>query len=210
VLNPVVTFTYLEPNRIGSVIDGLQPFVDLVPTDGKIYAQSGTGIMPKFQLSKFYEYFDTVDFPVINSAELILDNSYTGRTPEDFELLLLDSANLFRPYTLPATGRPDPYLASILPGIVPLAAGSETQVAVLNELTGASASIDQETGKVGLTILTEFFQQIVNYKDQPRRASAFALHPLDNEFNKTVSVLKLNSTSAKLRIYYSKPLTALP
>lgn len=210
VLNPVVTFTYLEPNRIGSVIDGLQPFVDLVPTDGKIYAQSGTGIMPKFQLSKFYEYFDTVDFPVINSAELILDNSYTGRTPEDFELLLLDSANLFRPYTLPATGRPDPYLASILPGIVPLAAGSETQVAVLNELTGASASIDQETGKVGLTILTEFFQQIVNYKDQPRRASAFALHPLDNEFNKTVSVLKLNSSSAKLRIYYSKPLTALP
>jgi hypothetical protein len=209
-LNPVVTYTYLEPTRTGSAIDGIQPFVDLVPSDGKIYAQSGTGVIPKFHLSKFYEYFDTVDYPVINSAELIMDNGYTGRTPEDFELLLLDSANLFRPYLLPITGDPDPYLTKILPGIVPLAAGEETQVAVLNELTGATTSIDQETGKVGTTILTEFFQQIVNYKDQPRRAAAFALHPLDNEFNKTVSILKLNSSSAKLRIYYSKPLTSLP
>jgi hypothetical protein len=210
VLNPVVTFTYLDPRRTGSAIDGIQPFTDLVPSDGNIYAQSGTGIIPKFHLSKFYEYFDTVEYPVINSAELVLDNTYTGRTPEDFELLLLDSANQFRPYLLPSTGDPDPYLARINPGIVPLAAGEETQVAVLNELTGATASIDQETGKVGLTILTEFFQQIVNYKDQPRRASAFALHPLDNEFNKTVSTLKLNSSSARLRIYYSKPLTSLP
>jgi hypothetical protein len=210
VLNPVVSYTYLEPIRTGSAVDGLIPFTDLVPSDGNIYAQSGTGIMPKFDLTKVYDYFDTVDFPVINSAEFVMDNAYTGRTPEDFELLLLDSVNQFRPYLLPATGDPDPYFIRINPGIVPLAAGSETQVAALNDLTGSTTAVDQETGKIGLTILTEFFQQIVNYKDQPRRAASFALHPLDNEFNKTVSVLKLNPSSAKLRIYYSKPLTSLP
>lgn len=207
---PVVSYTYLEPNRTGSAVDGIQPFVDFVTSDGNLYAQSGTGVIPKFHLGKFYEYFDTVDYPVINSAELVLDNSYTGRTPEDFELLLLDSVNRFRPFILPGTDAPDPYIARIRPGIVPLAAGEETRVAVLNELSGGTASIDQENGKVGLTILTEFFQQIVNNKSQPRRATAFALHPLDNEFNKTVSTLKLNSSSAKLRIYYSKPLTSLP
>jgi hypothetical protein len=71
-------------------------------------------------------------------------------------------------------------------------------------------NIDQETGKVGLTIFTEFFQQIVDHKSDTARARAFALHPVQNEFNKTVSVLKLNASSARLRVYYSKPLTSLP
>ncbi|MBL7850649.1 MAG: DUF4270 family protein [Cyclobacteriaceae bacterium] len=208
ILNPVVSYTLLEPDRSGSVIDGLQSFTDLVPTDGKLYTQSGTGIMPKFDLTKFYQYFDTVDFPIINSAELVLDNAYTGRTPQTFELLLLNSTNKFRPFLIGEN--PDPYLARIRPGIVPFAQGNETRVAILNELTGGNINIDQETGKVGLTIMTEFFQQIVDYKSDTGRARAFALHPVQNEFNKTVSVLKLNSSSARLRVYYSKPLTSLP
>ncbi len=216
-LNPVVTYTLLEPSRAGSVVDGLQPFVDLIPSDGKLYAQSGTGILPKFDLTKVYQYFDTVEFPIINSAELVLENEYTGRTPEDFQLLLLDSMNQFRGVFVDTVvaGNPiqinDPYLFKIQPGIVPLSAGAdETRVAILNELTGSSASVDQTTGKVGLTILTEFFQQIITNMDSPRRAKSFALFPLDTEFKKTVSILKLNASSAKLKIYYSKPLTTLP
>jgi hypothetical protein len=83
-------------------------------------------------------------------------------------------------------------------------------VAVLNAFSGSSASIDQETGKVGLTYITEFVQQIVAQSASPRRALSFALHPLDNEFKKTVSVLKLDPSSAKLRVYYSKPLSGIP
>lgn len=214
-LNPVVSFTYLAPDRTGSAVEGVQPFTGMVPTDGKLYVQSGVGIVPKFDLTKVYDYFDTVEYPIINSAELVLDNTYTGRTPEDFQLLLLDSLNQFRGIYLDTlvNGKNvnDPYLIKIQPGIVPLlAGGSETRVAVLNALTGSTASINQETGKIGLTVMNEFFQQIITNKTSPRRALSFAFYPLDNEFKKSVSVLKMNPSSARLKIYYSKPLTGLP
>lgn len=215
-LNPVVGYTYLAPNRTGTAVDGLAPFADLVPSDGKIYAQSGTGLIPKFDLTKVYDYFDTIPFPVINAAELVLDNTFTGRTPEDFELLLLDTLNQYRDIYVDTvidgttTRVSDPYLLRIQTAISPYAVGDETRVAALNEVTGSTVGVDQETGKVGLTIMTEFFQQIVDKRFSPLRARALALHPLDNEFKKTVSVLKLNASSAKVRIYYSKPLTGLP
>lgn len=206
-LSAVVSYSYLEPTRTGTAIDGLLPFVDLVPTDGNLYAQSGTGIMPKVDLAKFYNYFDTVKYPVINTAELVLDNTYTGRTPQNIELLLLDSANDFRPYLLEGTTTIDPYFLLIGAGIVPLAVGTDSQVAMLNELSGSNTSIDQATGKVNRILVTEFFQQLLFHKNEPRKASSFALHPLDNEFNKSVSLLKLSPSSAKLRVYYSTPST---
>jgi hypothetical protein len=215
-LNPVVSFTYLAPNRTGTVVDGVAPFTDLVPSDGKIYAQSGTGILPKFDLTKVYTYFDTVLNPVINSAELVFDNTFTGRAPEDFELLLLDTLNQFRDiYADTVIGGvqqqvSDPYLLRIQTAISPYAVGTETRVAVVNEVSGATVGVDQVTGKVGLMLMTEFFQQIIDKRKSPGRARALALHPLDNEFKKTVSALKLTGSSARLRIYYSKPLAGLP
>ncbi len=214
IFNPVVSFTNLQPNRSGGPLDGLIPFQDHNPGDGKMYVQSGTGIMSKFNLKKIYDYFDTVNYAVINSAEMILDNTYIGRNPQEFQLLLLDSLNQFRDIyadTL-VNGKEvnDPYLVKVKNGVVPLAVGKETRVALFNELTGSTASINQATGKVGLTIMTEFFQQIISHKDEKGRALSFALHPLDNEFNKSVSILKLAPSSAKVRIYYSTPLTSLP
>lgn len=215
-LNPVVSFTYLAPNRTGTVVDGVAPSTDLVPSDGKIYAQSGTGILPKFDLTKVYTYFDTVLNPVINSAELVFDNTFTGRSPEDFELLLLDTLNQFRDiYADTVIGGvqqqvSDPYLLRIQTAISPYAVGTETRVAVVNEVSGSTVGVDQVTGKVGLMLMTEFFQQIIDKRKSPGRARALALHPLDNEFKKTVSALKLTGSSARLRIYYSKPLAGLP
>lgn len=216
-LNEVTSFTYLESDRSGSAVDGITAFTDFFPSDGRLYAQSGTGIMPKFDLTKAYAYFDTIPFVTINSAELVVENTFTGRTPEDFELLLLDSMNQFRSIYIDSllnglfTKVPDPYLIKIQAGIVPLSiTADETRVAALNTITGATASVNQETGKVGLTHFTEFFQQIIYQRQSPRRVNAIALHPVETEFNKTVSLLKLDPSSAILRVYYSKPLTGLP
>lgn len=216
-LNPIVSYSVLEPNRSGSVLDGIQPFEDFVTSDNNLYVQCGTGIMAKFDLAKVYQYFDTVQHAVINQAEMVIDNTYTGRNPKTFEMLLLDSLNRFRSIYLDtvindiAVKINDPYLAKISSGVVPLASGTdETRVAILNELTGNTATIDQTTGKVGSTIMTEFFQQIIAHKSAKHRARAFAMHPVDNEFYKSISALKLSPSSAKLRIYYSRPLTTLP
>jgi len=213
VVKPVVSFTYLEANRTGTPTEGVEGFTDLVPTDGKLYAQSGYGILPKMDLTKVYQYFDTVAFPVINSAELVLDNTFTGRTPETLELLLLDSTNKYRGLSNPDDpGELDPYLTAIAEGILPLQGETvdETRVAIRNVISEGTVSVDQEVGKISLTIMTEFFQQIINHKDSANRARSFAIHPLDNEFKKTVSALKLSGSSAKLKIYYSKPYTGIP
>jgi hypothetical protein len=213
VLNQVTSFSYLNTNRTGTALEGILPFQDFSPTDGNLYTQSGMGIMPKFSLSKVYDYFDTIPYVVINSAELEIENTYTGRTPQRFELLVLNQLNGFRSLSIDTLingtlkSFEDPYLFKIRDGLVGLGTEPETRAAVLNQLTGASASIDQTTGKVGSTILTEFFYQIVTYKDEPNRALGFALHPADNEFNKTVSKLKLSPSSATLKVYYSTALT---
>lgn len=218
VLNPVVTFSFVESDRSGGPLNGMLPFQDFVPADNQMYVQSCTGIMAKFELAKVYAYFDTIENAVINSAEMVFENTSTSvRAPQQFELLLLDSVNQFRGLYLDTiiAGQNikinDPYLLKIQQGIVPLAVSAdESRVAILNELTGQTASIDQNTGKIGLTVLTEFYQQIITNKKSPRRAKAFAFHPLDNEFEKTVSSLRLDPSSAKVKIYYSKPLTSLP
>ncbi len=216
-LNPVVTYTYLAPDRSTGVLNGLVPFEDFKPADDKMYIQCGTGIMGKFFLNKFYDHFDPLENVVINSAELVMENTFTGRPPQSFELLLLDSVNQYRPYTIDTVingvvGKiVDPYLAKINEGIVPLAIGEEeTRVAIGDNLTNGTISIDPEDGTIGRTLISEFVQQLVTHKTHPRRATAFALHPMENEFKKTVSQIKLSGSSAKLKIYYSVPLTNLP
>jgi len=216
-LNPVVTFSFVESDRSTGPLNGIIPFQDFVPADNQMYVQSGLGIMAKFELAKVYEYFDTIENVVINSAEMVFENTSSARPPQQFELLLLDSVNQFRGLYLDTliAGETirinDPYLIKIQQGIVPLGiSADEIRLAILNELTGQAASIDQTTGKIGSTVMTEFFQQIIVNKKSKRRAKAFAFHPQENEFEKTVSSLRLDPSSAKVKIYYSKPLTSLP
>ncbi len=218
VIIPTVSYTYLSPNFTGSKLDGIQPFQDYTTSDNQAYVQCGTGVMAKFDLTHVYDYFDTVDYAVINEAELILDNVYTGRTPKSVELLLLDSLNQFRGIYIDAglgngTLIKDPYIDTLYyhAAVVPLGSGlQDIHVAIFNTLNGTAANVDQSTGQVGSTIITEFIQQIVYFRNFKYRAKSFVVHPVDNEFFKSVSALKLSASSAKLRIYYSKPLTGLP
>jgi len=219
VLNPVVTYTHLAVDRTGTPLEGIEPFADLVTPDGNLYAQSGTGIISKFDLTKLYDYFDTVSFPAINSAELVLDNTSTGRPPQTIELLLMDETNRFRGIYIDTVinGQEvkfeDPYLRKLAVAevIAPYAVGGdETRVAIVNALTLGTVRVDPITGDIGPTIMTEFFQQVIANKSSPHRAKAFGLHPLDTEFKKTVSALKMSPGSARLKIYYSVPITGLP
>lgn len=216
-LNSISSFTFVESDRTGGPLEGMLPYQDFISPDNQLYVQSGVGLLAKFELDKFYEYFDTIDNVVINSAEVVLENTSSLRAPQQIELLLLDSLNVYRDLFLDtiiggvSVRVNDPYLLKIQPGIVPLVLSLEdSRVAILNELTNQTVSVDQTTGKIGLTIMTEFFQQIVNQKRNKRRAKAFAVHPVESEFEKTVSALKLDPSSAKLKIFYSKPLTSLP
>ena len=216
-LIPVVSFSHLYSDLTGTPLDGILPFQDFTPADNQLYIQSGLGVLTKFELDNVYTYFDTLENVVINSAEMVFDNTSDLRSPQKLQMLLLDSLNGFRGIYLDTVINGtlirinDPYLIRIQKGIIPLTISeTESRVSLLNDLTGGSVSVNQQTGKIGLTIFTEFFQQIVNYKTHKRRARAFAVYPEQGEFEKTVSTLTLNPSSATLKIYYSKPLTSLP
>jgi len=149
---------------------------------------------------------------VINSAEIILNNTSLARPPQGIHLRILDSQNQFRPVTFDTIigGLPirinDPYLVLIRSGIEAQGSPSDLpSVGILNQLTGSVVNIDPKTRKIGSTILTEFFQKIYDNRGHPRRVEAFSLFPLDDEYEKTVSSLVLDPASATLRLYYSKP-----
>ncbi len=216
-LIPVVSFTSLISDRSGTPLDGVLPFQDFTPTDNNLYLQSGLGLVTKFELDNVYAYFDTIDNAIINSAELVLNNTSSLRAPQSLSLFLLDSTNNFRGLYLDTIvgGKTirinDPYLVKIQNGIIPLTVSeTESRASVLNDLTSGTFSVDQETGKIGLTLLTEFFHQIIKHKTSKRRVKALALFPNQAEFEKTISALKLDPSSATLKIYFSKPLTSLP
>ncbi len=214
---PVVSFSQILTDRAGTPFDGITPFQPVSTSDGKAYIQSGTGLLARYDLGKFYDYFDSLENIVINSAEMIFENTANVRPPQTFEMLLLDSTNKFRPIVIDTViaGTPrrvnDPYMFKIQNGINALAINEiETRASIRNELTGGVVAVDQETNKVEKTILTEFFQEIFNEQKNKRRVKSFAIYPLDAEFGKTVSSMALDPSSAKLRIYYSKTLTSLP
>ena len=140
--------------------------------------------------------------------------------PQKLEMVLLDELNNFRSIyidTVDGSGNPatgvDPYLQKLeANGAIALTAVSatDTRAVILNAITNNTIPVNQQTGVVSLTILTEFYQQILNEKSHPRKATTFSILPVNAEFSKTVSALNLNASSAVLKIYYSKPLTSLP
>ncbi|MBL7863598.1 MAG: DUF4270 family protein [Cyclobacteriaceae bacterium] len=214
---PSISFSGIEADWSSTPLSGIVPFEDFHTVDGNLPIQSGTGLMTKLDLTPVFDYFDSLDVVVINSAEFIMENISSTKPPQKIQLAILDSINGFRPIYLDTliNNQPvyDPYLRAIqLNGGVNLLTVNidETRAVILNELSGNSVFVDQGTGKIDPIIVTEFFQQLLNLKTSSKRAKSIAVYPIDMEFQKSVSSLLLDPSSAKLRVYYTKPLTAIP
>jgi len=76
-VNNVVSFTNFSEDRTGSPLDGIQPYTDFKPSNGYAYVQAGAGLATKLDFRDFYKYVDTLNNVIINSAELITNNSIT-------------------------------------------------------------------------------------------------------------------------------------
>lgn len=74
-------FNRISIDRTGTPLEGIedQPYSEFIPADGKIYVQSGGGLIPKLDLSRVIEYFDTI--PNVAFNQVILD---IGINPPDF------------------------------------------------------------------------------------------------------------------------------
>ena len=202
-----MSFSNITTDRSASALNGAQPFKEFVPPDNHFYVQSGTALVTKIDLTSFYNYVDTIENAVFNSAELVVTNTSQKKAPFFVQLRILDSTNHFRaPYidslvndvivnTLP------PYLSKI-PTAWFIATGS-TSIDVRGD-QGSTIRVATDTYEIGKIFITEFCQQVYRHKHDKRRITTLALMPSESEFQKSVNGLVLDG-NIKLRLYYSKP-----
>jgi len=207
----VVTFTSFATDRSGCSLSGIEPLKDFKPADGYTYVQGGSALITKLDLRDFYKYVDTLKNVIINSAELVTNNTISQGYISSVSLRVLDSLNTFR----------NPYIDSLINDVIqnnvpayifrkklstlslgPV--GTNPTIDVL--MLGASAvPVATDTYQITNALATEFIQKIVPDGHSPDRIKWLAIVPNDTEFRKSVNVLVLDPTT-KLRVYYSQPI----
>ena len=210
---PAVSFTTITTDRNSTALSGIQSFKDFVPPDDHFYTQSGTALITKIDLTPFYNYVDTLENVVFNSAELVVTNTSKRKAPLNVQLRILDSTNHFR----------SPYIDSLLNDVITTTLSSyftKIPTAWIIGTSTTSSSIDvrsdqghtipvvTDTYEVGKIFITEFCQQIFRHKRDKRRIKTLGLMPVESEFQKSVNGLVLDR-NISLRLYYSKPVSKI-
>jgi len=205
---PGISFTTIATDRSSTALAGIQDFIDFIPADKRFYVQSGTTVLTKLDLTKFYSFVDTMDNVLFNSAEVVMSNVSSTVAPIQVQLRLLDSTNHFRsPYVDSLVSGViikviDPYLAKIPTAIVPAPTSSNAVDVRADQGSLVAIGTDKSIGKF---FITEFAQQIYRHKNDKRRIGALGLMPQESEFSKSVSSLVLDP-GVTLRLYYSRPI----
>ncbi len=212
----VITFTSFSTDRSGSVLSGIEPYKDFKPTDGYTYVQGGTSLITKLDLQDFYKYVDTLNNVIINSAELVGNNTVTqGGNITSISLRVLDSLNTFRsPYE-------DSLINDVISRTVPIpifrknsqtlySFGSvDTSPTIDLKMLGSTVSpLTTDTYQLSGAVLTDFCQKIAKDGHDPQRIKWLALIPNDTEFRKSVNLLAFDPTT-RLRIYYTQPIVKI-
>jgi hypothetical protein len=207
---PAISFTNFVTDRTGTALNGIQPFQDFVPADNMLYLQSGTALATKIDLTPFYDYIDTLENAVFNSAELIATNTIQSAPPQFLQLKMLDANNQFiYPYydtlvfdvlsrnTLPYfTKQPSAWV---------IESGTTQSTIDVRIDHDESILVDPTTFAVGNIYITEFCQQAYRNKNDKRRIMSLALMPATTEFQKSLNGLVLDKNMS-IRLYYSKPI----
>lgn len=215
--NPVLGFSSIDSDRSGSPVGLLEePFTDYYPTDNKRYVQSGTGILTKLDLTPYFDYMDTVENAVLNSAEFVFENETSDfAPPPKFQFRVLNEENKYATFLQDTLVDGNVYqinkqseLISAYPnGVLPNADGTIDLLSDARDLLRVSSnSANMMSGFV-----TSFFQDQYFQKDNPKRITYCALHPIESDqyssetqFRKSVNRLVLKD-NIKLKIYYTTP-----
>ena len=205
-LSPVTSFTTINADYTATELSGIQPYQPFIPFSN-FYAQSGTALIAKYDLTNFYKYVDTIQNAVFNSAELVVTNSST-RPPSQAQLRILDDNNFFR----------SPYIDTLLNGIVTQAPdpyfNKMASTFSYGPLSSPTIDINTDIGtpfpiyvddfNLPQLFITNFIQAIYQNRSNSHRVKSFALMPEANQFQYSVNTLILDKT-AFIRVYYSKP-----
>lgn len=193
-------FSKIDADRSSTLL-GIQaePFKEFSPPDNLCYVQAGNPVVTKLDFSKFYEYVDTIQNMILNSAEIVIDPIETGTypTPTTLELRVLGADNKLKKN---ADGVPSTYNGYVLFDI-------DNNLNMISDsrepFTIRSATKDDLT-KFS-SFMTEFAQTMYRSKDEDDRFVNFALVPRSPDIGKSVNQLIFKKSNIKLKVYYTTP-----
>lgn len=207
--NPLVSFHNITATRPGGYPSADFPYQGTTPAKSAI--QSGSALATKIDIRKFYEFADTIDNMIINSAELIIESvdKVSGLDPiSNFELRVTKDDNQFYRKRSDADS-----LAMLNFHLITESANGFYYP--LNDTNGAGArlSYNSTTEKYN-GFVTLFFQNLFEQKSADTRIEFLSLFPASNVIGinqtaagKMVNRTVFNKNAVKLRIYYTTPNT---
>jgi len=216
-------FSQIKTDRSASAVKDVSDFYkDYLADADNRYVQSGTGIVTKLDLSKFYEFADTLQNSVIHSAELSIENvqaSPTNPPPTGLSLrMLLDNNHLNKYNANSAQDRIDlqyfTYLtiqaafarydfADGTSGAVPIVENDNAFFAAGDQISFLPYSSTSASYKGAWTL---FFQRLAEKDSQKSRFKYFALYPTGG---KTLNRAVFPKNSIKLKVFYTKSTTVV-
>ena len=210
-------FTRIQKNRNGTALSGLnQKYTPYTSPDGYSYVQSGTGLFSRLDLSDFHSYFDTIAYPLINSAELIIptppkaERSHYIRPNKLYFMFLAPNERFFRPVYLSTTTsgttveKIDPqfqtlYHALLEENFEAFAKGDDSYALEI-------PYVENTEGTFYRTFMSQWFQYQLRLPEIYPKITKVALIPSEAPYGKSLSGFSFRSDQVKLKIYYSKAL----
>ncbi len=225
-----VSSSHFEYDRSGTALSGITKYQDFLPNNNKRFIQNGGLIATKFDLdlSGFFEFADTIENLVINSAELSIgeiDDPEGYPVPRSLFVQILNNNNRLKQFA--STDKPQQRLQDSLDLIL----YSNSGLTLTNGLQGLNTSTislssvftpiaDSQRDLARLTFiedderyvgyLTLFFQELAKQEAttegvQKTRFPKFVLYPSDPYAAKSFNRLVFNKQALKLKIYYTQP-----
>ncbi len=194
-----VTFSKFDADRSATELAGLNSFfTDYSPASAR-YVQSGTSLVTKLDLTKYYDYIDTIPNIVVNSAELVLggvDPSVEFKPLRLVSMSLLDLDNRYNELDT----RQDTLDFISFNGLLKVADLSKQFVSDDQSKVFSMSYSTFNNSYSGFPTL--FFQQLFTLRQ--KRYPYWAIVSNDPPMGKAVTRTRFSKDDIKLRIYYSR------
>lgn len=214
----LASFSRIEADRSTTELAALPLYQGAELASGLRYVQSGAPLITKLDLKTFYDFADTVDNILINSAELVINNvGSSGGTPPHASIALRlmnnESDQFLNTRIALDRERVSPYFVSAILGEPYFYAAAQDPAQ--GGATGpAMLRYDTEANRFS-TFMTIFAQSLFTNKDDDdgiseNRLRYLALYPQRPAAGRSVTRTVFSKEDVKLRIFYTRANTVTP
>lgn len=221
--SPVIGFNQIRSDRSATELSGLtQYYQESLNSSNNRYIQSGIGILTKLDLSKFYEFADTVPYVLINSAELVVESVEPSpyAPPSILSLRVLENNNRMKQFSSAKTQDETDFIEykGYLRYDIPIsnAAPIVENDSVFYVMGDRSSLLTySSSGRSYGGVMTLFFQQLTLDSENKTKFKYFVLYPgsqststpAGQNGSKSLNRVIFPKDKIKLKVYYTKPTT---